>query len=53
MEKTWEYREKEIREEIAQRIEDELEKILPPVDDTEYAVFNAMEWVLKVIRGEV
>jgi hypothetical protein len=53
MEKTWDYREKEIREEIAQRIEDELEGMLPPVDDTEYAVFNAMEWVIKLVRGEV
>jgi hypothetical protein len=53
MEKTWDYREKEIREEIAQRIEDELEKNLPPVDDVDYAVFAAMEWVLKVVRGQV
>jgi hypothetical protein len=53
MEKTWEIREKEIREEIAQRIQDELESMLPPVDDTDYAVFNAMEWVLKVVRGQV
>jgi hypothetical protein len=53
MEKTWEIREKEIREEIAQRIEGELEGMLPPVDDTEYAVFTAMEWVLKVVRGQV
>ena len=53
MEKTWEIREKEIREEIAQRIEHELEGMLPPVDDTEYAVFNAVEWVVKIIRGEV
>ena len=53
MEKTWEVKEKEIREEIAQRIEDELEKNLPPVDDLDYAVFTAMEWVLKVIRGQV
>ena len=53
MEKTWEIREKEIREEIAQRIEGELEGMLPPVDDIEYAVFTAMEWVLKVVRGQV
>lgn len=53
MEKTWEIREKEVREEIAQRIEVELESMLPPVDDTEYAVFNAMEWVIKLVRGEV
>ena len=53
MEKTWEIKEKELREEIAQRIQDELEKMLPPVDDTEYAVFNAMEWVIKLVRGKV
>lgn len=53
MEKTWEIREQEIRQEIAQRIQDELEKMLPPVDDAEYAVFNAMEWVIKLVRGQV
>jgi hypothetical protein len=53
MEKTWSYRELELREEIAQRIEGELEGMLPPVDDTEYAVFNAMEWVIKLVRGQV
>ena len=53
MEKTWDYREKEIREEIAQRIEGELEGMLPPVDDTEFAVFTAMEWVIKLVRGQV
>jgi F0F1-type ATP synthase assembly protein I len=53
MEKTWEIREKEIREEIAQRIEDELEGMLPPVDDTEIAVYHAMTWVIDFIRGKV
>jgi hypothetical protein len=53
MEKTWAYRELELREEIAQRIQDELEGMLPPVDDTEFAVFTAMEWVIKLVRGEV
>jgi hypothetical protein len=51
MEKTWDYREKEIREEIAQRIEDELEGMLPPVDDVEIAVYTAMTWVIDLIRG--
>ena len=51
MEKTWDYREKEIREEIAQRIEDELERMLPPVDDVEIAVYTAMTWVIDLIRG--
>jgi F0F1-type ATP synthase assembly protein I len=53
MEKTWDYREKEIREEIAQRIEDELEGMMPPVDDTEIAVYHAMTWVIDLIRGKV
>jgi len=51
MEKTWDYREKEIREEIAQRIEDELEGMLPPVDDVEIAVYTAITWVIDLIRG--
>ena len=53
MEKTWEIREKEIREEIAQSIEDAIDKTLPPVDDTEYAVHHAMTWVVNLIRGTI
>jgi hypothetical protein len=53
MEKTWSYRELEIREEIAQRIESELEGMMPPVDDTEIAVYHAMTWVIDLIRGKV
>ena len=52
MEKTWEIREKEIREEIAQRIEDELEGMLPPVDNVEIAVYTAITHVVKMIRGQ-
>lgn len=52
MEKTWSYRELELREEIAQRIQYELEGMLPPIDDTDHAIFNAMEWVIKLVRGE-
>jgi hypothetical protein len=51
MEKTWEIREKEIRESIAERIEHEIEMAMPPVDDTEFAIYNAMHWVLEVVRG--
>ena len=51
MEKTWDYREKEIREEIAQRIEHELDGMMPPVDEVEIAVYTAMTWVIDLIRG--
>ena len=52
MEKTWEVREHELREEIAQRIEHEIEMMMPPVDDIEFAIYNAMHWVLEVVRGK-
>ena len=52
MEKTWEVREEELREEIAQRIEHEIEMMMPPVDDIEFAIYNAMHWVLEVVRGK-
>lgn len=53
MEKTWAYRELEIREQIAQRIESELEEMLPPVDDIEYAIFAAVNHAVKIVRGEI
>jgi hypothetical protein len=51
MEKTWEIKEKEIREEIAQRIEGELDGMMPPVDEVEIAVYTAMTYVVDVVRG--
>jgi hypothetical protein len=39
-----------VREGVAVKIEEELEKIMPPVDDAEYAVYNAMTWVAQLIR---
>jgi hypothetical protein len=52
MEKTWEVKEKEIRGEIAQVIELAMEDMLPPVDDVDYAIFNALTWAAGVARGE-
>jgi len=51
MEKTWEIREKEIREEIAQRIEDEIEMMMPPVDSEEMASYTTAHWCAAIARG--
>lgn len=51
MEKTWEVKEKEIREEIVQRIEEEMEKMLPPVDSVELAIYNTASWCASIARG--
>jgi hypothetical protein len=52
MEKTWEIREKELRGEIAQVIELAMEEMLPPVDDIDHAVFQALIWAAGVARGD-
>lgn len=52
MEKTWEIREKEIREEIAQRIEHEIEMMMPPVDSEEMASYTTAHWCAAVARGQ-
>jgi len=39
-----------VREGVAVKIEEELEKIMPPVDEAEYAVYNAMTWIAQLIR---
>lgn len=41
----------ELREEIAKIIEDQLESMLPPVDDIDYAIFEALTWAASVARG--
>ena len=51
MEKTWEIKEQEIRQEIAERIEAAVEGLMPPVDDVEYAVYHALTWAANVARG--
>ena len=51
MEKTWEYREQELRGQIAQVIELAMEDMLPPVDNVDYAIFNALTWAAGVARG--
>lgn len=51
MEKTWEYREQELREQIAFQIEDELEQMMPPVDEVEFAIFNTATRCAEIARG--
>jgi hypothetical protein len=52
MEKTWAIREQEIREEIAQEIEDAIDAAIPPIDDAEYAAYNSLIWAAKTARGK-
>ena len=52
MEKTWEVKEKEIREGIAQAIEDQIENMMPPVDEVELAAYHALTWAAGVARGD-
>lgn len=52
MEKTWEVKEKEIRGEIAQLIEYQIENMMPPVDEAEIAVYHALTWAASVARGD-
>jgi hypothetical protein len=53
MEKTWEIKEKEIRESIAERISAAVEAMMPPVDEIEEAVYHSLTWAIEVARGEV
>lgn len=52
MEKTWEYREEELRGEIAQLIEYQIELMMPPVDEVELAVYEALNWAAGIARGD-
>jgi hypothetical protein len=52
MEKTWEIREKEIREEIAYIISSQVEAMMPPVDEIEHAVYTALNWATDVALGK-
>jgi Tfp pilus assembly PilM family ATPase len=52
MEKTWKVREEELREEIAKRIEHEIEMMMPPVDDVELSAYNTATWCVEVARGK-
>lgn len=38
------------REQIAQRVLSELDTMMPPVDSEEMAIYNAMNWVINMIR---
>jgi len=53
MDKTWEVKEKEIRDEIAQRIEDRIEAMMPPITDLEEAVYHSLGWAAEVARGRL
>lgn len=52
MEKTWEYREQELRGQIAQVIELAIEGIMPPTDEVEEAVYHSLTWAAGVARGD-
>lgn len=52
MEKTLEVHLQELREQIASQIEEELEQIIPPVDDVEFAIFNTATHCAAVARGK-
>ena len=52
MEKTWEIREKELREQIAAQIEGEIEMMMPPVDEVEFAIYNAATRCAEIARGD-
>lgn len=52
MEKTWEVKEKELRGEIAQLIEYQVENMMPPVDEVELAVYEALTWAAGIARGD-
>jgi hypothetical protein len=41
----------DLRNEIATTIEDELDKLLPPIGDVEETVYQALSWAASVARG--
>ncbi len=41
-----------LREEIARQIEDQIDGLMPPVDEVEIAVYHALTWAAKIARGE-
>ena len=52
MEKTLEMHLAELREQIATRIEEEMEKDMPPVDEVEFAIHKTAAWCAEVARGK-
>lgn len=52
MEKTLEIQLHDLRESIAQDIENQLEIMMPPVDSIEIAVYEALTWAAAVARGK-
>lgn len=43
---------KQLREDIAQKIDDQIDMLMPPVDNEEIAIYNALTWAAKVARGQ-
>jgi hypothetical protein len=41
----------ELRNEIARTIEDEIDKMMPPVDEVEEVLYQALTWAASVARG--
>jgi hypothetical protein len=52
MEKTLEVHLQELRERIATQIENELEQIMPPVDEVEFAIYNTATRCAEIARGK-
>jgi len=51
MEKTLEVHLQELREQIATRIEEEIGKNMPPIDEVEHAIYETAMWCAGVARG--
>lgn len=52
MEKTLEVHLQELREQIAAQIEGEIEQMMPPVDEVEFAIYNTATHCAAVARGK-
>ena len=51
MEKTLEVHLQELRVRIAEQIENEMENMMPPVDEVEFAIYNTAAWCADIARG--
>ena len=42
----------EMRDDIARTIEDQIDMLMPPIDEAEEAVYHALTWAASVARGK-
>jgi hypothetical protein len=52
MEKTWEVKEEELRQEIAQKIGEKIDALMPPIDEVELAIYESLSWAAEVALGK-